>query len=142
MLKFIQQNADWNAEPNAPNPQITKHGPTLSIAFLMHPSSFGWHDEEDVPGLLCFTSCRRWCWDSTNDEGWYAGAGRYARQAPRWGEFYEIIGGERLGDNAIPGSVSSKMPVRHFLFYFRDEVIECYAEAWELRCGEHRRSSS
>lgn len=142
VLKFIQQNTDWNAEPNAPEPQVTRNGSNLNISFLMSPSSFGWDGREDVPGLLRFQSCTRWCWDSTNDEGWHAGAGRFARLAPRWGEFYEVIGGARLGENAIPGRIKNQKPKRHFLFYFRDEVIECHAEAWELSCEEHRRSSS
>jgi hypothetical protein len=142
VLRFIQQNTDWNAEPNAPGPHASMDGPDLNISFLMHWSSFGWDEREDVRGLLRFKSCSRWCWDSTNDEGWYAGAGRFARQAPRWGEFYEITGGERLGENAIPGRIRNQKPKRHFLFYFRDEVIECHAESWELLCEEHRRSSA
>lgn len=141
VLRFIHQNADWNAEPNAPAPQVIKFGPDLDVSFIMHPSSFGWPERDGVRGLLRFRSCSRWCWDSTNDEGWHAGAGRFAAQAPRWGEFYEISGGERLGENAVPGRISSLKPTRHFLFYFRDEVIECHAESWELLCEDHRRSS-
>lgn len=127
VLKFLQQNSDWNADPNAPEPHVSMDGPTLGISFWMHPRSFGWDERQKVRGLLQFHSFKRWCWDSTNDEGWYAGYGCFAGQAPRWGEFYEIVGGEQLGANSIPSPTRAADPVRHFLFYFRDEVIECYA---------------
>ncbi|WP_246650078.1 hypothetical protein [Rhizobium laguerreae] len=41
-----------------------------------------------------FVGCSRWRWDSTNDHEWYKvdGHGRYSGVAPRWGEFYELMG--------------------------------------------------
>lgn len=125
MLQFIQQNTDWGPEPNAPGLEIARDGRDLVLSFAMGPTSFGEDAYWSRPATLRFKGVSRWCWDSTNDEGWFAGAGRYARQAPRWGQFYEVIGDERLGENCIPGRMPDPKPVCHFLFYFRDETIEC-----------------
>jgi hypothetical protein len=141
LLQFIHQNTDWGPEPNAPCVEISRDGGDLVLSFGMGPTSFGEDGSWIGIASLRFRRVSRWCWDSTNDEGWYAGAGRYAGQAPRWGEFYEVIGDARLGENAVPGRIPNPKPVRHFLFYFRDETIECYAESWGLHCGQHRRSS-
>ncbi|WP_292576098.1 hypothetical protein [Mesorhizobium sp.] len=80
---------------------------------------------------LRFGGCSRWRRDATNDHAWFAGDGRYSNQAPKWGEFYEVIGDGRAVDDwevLSPDSPNS----RHFLFYFRDETIEVVARDWSL----------
>jgi hypothetical protein len=133
MTTFIQLNHKWNAEPNAPNPRVVIEDGNVVVSFLMNPFQFPQYGPGDV-GRLRFSSCIRYRLGSTNDEGWYRGQCRFSKIAPRWGEFYEISGDLRLAecpdDWVILGP--PKEPIRHFLFYFRDETFECDASDWKL----------
>jgi len=130
-LSFRKLNEGWNAEPNAPDPRVAVSGCDVLLRFLLNPFRFTCSAEDDV-GVLRFVNSDRFRLGATNDEGWYRGQCRYSKLAPAWGEFYEIIGpGSQLMDPpdwqiAGGGSTSS----RHFLFYFRDETFECFADDW------------
>ena len=133
MTTFRQLNIDWNAEPNAPNPQIAVEGRDVVVSFLMNPFKFPQFSAEDV-GKLRFVSCQRYGLGATNDEGWYRGQCRFSKTAPRWGEFYEVGGDLRLDE--CPGSWVeiglAQYVLRHFLFYFRDQTFECDALDWRF----------
>ena len=125
---FVHLNPDWNAEPDAPFVRVSVDGDEVRVSFLLNPYAYDAEDGE--VGILTFRSCRRWRRDTTNDEGWYAGRGRFAGVAPAWGEFYEIVGApeqDALAWESAPGSGQ-----RRFLFYFRDEAFECEAMDWVL----------
>lgn len=136
-LTFIHLNTNWNAEPNAPTIKVEANGSILRVCFDMNP--YVYEAEKDEVGLLTFDGCSRWRWDETNDHAWYQGQGRFARQAPKWGEFYEVIGDDpsinRLDWEVVAPDAKR---ARHFIFYFRDEAIECVAGGWKLEreCGE------
>ncbi len=59
---------------------------------------------------------------------------RFSREAPAWGEFYEVLGDRKLeqcpSDWQRVGE--SREPGRHFLFYLRDGTFECEADDWTL----------
>jgi hypothetical protein len=130
-LTFLHLNPDWNAEPNAPMLRVGVEGPTVTLSFYLN--SYAYEATEGETGQLLFKGCSRWRWDFTNDEGWYSGEGRFSREAPKWGEFYEIIGHESPIDDLDWEVISEDYPgARHFLFYFRDDTIECVAEDWAL----------
>lgn len=130
--RFVRLNLDWNADPNAPEPEVSVSGQTVSVSFHI---SWGWGTKDSPPedARLTFYDCRKWRLGGTNDEGWFRGQCRYSRIAPQWGEFYELIGEDTLMppidwrylDPAGSGD-------RHFLFYFRDNTFECVASRWEL----------
>lgn len=110
------------------------NGSVLTLSFLPNPRAHA--AKQWQRSVLTFEDCDKWRLGPTNDEGWYAGQCRYSRIAPRWGEFYEIIGTDDLKDlpddwivPAVRGNGS-----RHFLFYFRDETFECLASNWA--CSE------
>jgi hypothetical protein len=130
--KFVQLNNGWNAEPNAPYPRITVNGSQVTVEFLLNP--FLYEAEEDERGLLAFSGCSKWRLGSTNDEGWYRGQCRYSGIAPKWGEFYEITGADALAHSPVDWNAtkSASQGSRHFLFYFRDETFECFANDWAL----------
>lgn len=132
---FIHLNLDWNAEPNAPELRIEAKGSTVRLSFYLN--SFAYEAVEGEVGVLTFHECSRWRWDATNDHAWFAGEGRYAGVAPSWGEFYEVLGDEPLieGQDWEVISTGSERD-RHFLFYFRDETIECMASNWTLERRE------
>ncbi|AYV48777.1 hypothetical protein CFHF_17515 [Caulobacter flavus] len=127
--RFVHLNPDWNAEPNAPCVHLVAESDTVSVSFLLNPHAYDAEDGE--VGKLTFPSCRRWRLDATNDEGWFAGRGRFAGVAPAWGEFYEIVGDDPTMD-ALDWEPADGSGSRHFLFYFRDEAFECLAGDWTL----------
>jgi hypothetical protein len=136
-LTFRRLNPDWSAEPNAPSLNLQVHGDEVVLSFYLNP--FAYEAGEEEVGILHFHGCSRWRWDPTNDHAWYAGKGRFSGQAPEWGEFYEIIGDDASMNDLdweVLGADTSTS--RHFLFYFRDEAIECVASGWSLERGTQK----
>jgi hypothetical protein len=131
-LQFTQQNHGWNAEPNVATPQLTVDGGDLLLAFPLNHFAFEIFGRGDL-GILRFVDCSKFRTDGTNDEAWYRGICRYSRLAPAWGEFYEISGDDptiaRIDDWV---SIHSSLGDRHFLFYFRDNLFECFARQWRF----------
>jgi hypothetical protein len=130
-LQFVHLNEDWNAHPNAPSVSVQFYSTTAELEFLLNPWKFEANAGEIA--AIRFSNCSRWNWDATNDHTWFSGEGRYAKQAPKWGEFYEVVGEEILG-GAIDWEILSADVVnaRHFLFYFRDETLEFIATDWSM----------
>ncbi|AZN99244.1 hypothetical protein EJ066_20095 [Mesorhizobium sp. M9A.F.Ca.ET.002.03.1.2] len=130
-LSFRHLNLDWNAEPNAPDVELTVEGNTVQLTFRLNP--WAYDASKGEKGTLRFIGCSRWRWDSTNDHAWFAGEGLYAGNAPKWGEFYEVIGDSRPTSEHDWEVLSPDGPKsRQFLFYFRDEAIEVISEDWSL----------
>jgi hypothetical protein len=131
--EFAKLNVDWNAEPNAPNPQVQVWERDVVLSFLLNPFVFRQFKEEDV-GQLRFRNCWRYRLGSVNDEGWYRGQCRFSKLAPAWGEFYEVRGDlllKQCPNDWIEIGAGIEEP-KHFLFYFRDEEFECDAESWSF----------
>jgi len=129
---FVKLNHDWNAEPNDPDEEVSVHGDTVRLSFLLNP--WAYEAQEGQRGRLTFTGSERWRLGPTNDEGWLKGDCRYSASAPEWGEFYEISGLDPLRNQPtdwrdVP---SDKPGKRHFLFYLRDNTFECVADDWSL----------
>ena len=130
-LSFQHLNLDWNAEPNAPYVNLVVDGGTARLSFLLNP--WAYEAQEGEVGTVSFVGCSRFRWDATNDHAWFAGKGRYSGQAPKWGEFYEVIGDSRAVSEPDWDVLSPDSPnSRHFLFYFRDDTIELVAQDWSL----------
>lgn len=153
MLKFVklQLGQGWVADANAPEPQVSVEASSANVRFRSYrvvddkkptgirralalfskPSS----KFEETWGTLRFAGCSRWRWDSTNDHEWYKtdGHGRYSGVAPRWGEFYELIGPDPDRDAVSWEKIGADTATaRHFLYYFRDETLEFMAEDWSF----------
>jgi hypothetical protein len=135
---FKQLNYGWNAEPNSPQPVVEVEGSTVRLSFFLNPFQFE-AGEEEVAQLI-FTGARQWRLGATNDEGWYLGQCRYTGIAPKWGEFYEIVGDDPLRSEPLGWmrTVTGAWDGRHFLFYLRDETFECIADDWSLQRGLSR----
>jgi hypothetical protein len=132
-VSFEQLNHGWNAEPNAPDPTVKQSGPDLLLRFAVNPFRFKEFNEEDV-GVLRFYNCARYRLGPTNDEGWYRGKCRYSGSAPAWGEFYELSGDDPHLDEPHDWVIINRgsNPLRHFLFYLRDDTFECIASDWSF----------
>jgi hypothetical protein len=130
-LTFLRLNTDWNADPNAPDLKVACEGSTVTLSFHLNPYAYTASEEEI--GYLVFNGCSRWRRDKTDDDAWYSGRGRFSTEAPKWGEFYEIIGHDPSVDDFEWEVISTDDGGdHHFLFYFRDQAIECMAEGWAL----------
>lgn len=130
-LQFAHLNPDWNANPNAPSIELHFRDGVAELTFLLNGWAYEARDGESA--TIRFANCSRWNWDATNDHAWFAGEGCYAKQAPKWGEFYEVEGEAKLGGNVDWECISADLPnARHFLFYFRDETLEFMATDWSL----------
>jgi len=130
-LTFLHLNPDWNAEPNAPHLKVAVEGSTVVLSFYLNP--FAYEATEGEIGRVVFKGCSRWRWDTTNDEAWSSGKGRFSREAPKWGEFYEIVGEDvSVEDQEWEVISQNDAKRRHFLFFFRDDAIECIADDWAL----------
>jgi hypothetical protein len=133
-LGFIQLNEDLEAAPNAPSLDVKFSGRTAELRFLLNPGRQKSSSREAA--TIRFTNCSRWNWDATNDHAWFSGKGRYAKQTPKWGEFYEVVGKEKLG-GCVDWEVMNVDPegARLFLFYFRDETLEFIDTDWSIARG-------
>lgn len=129
---FLKLNETWNAEPNAPAPEVREDGSEVMLGFDLNP--WAYEAIEGERGLLTFLGCSEWRLGSTNDEGWYRGQCRHSGFAPSWGEFYEIVGRDPLARLPTDWKTISKLNAgkRHFLFYLRDQTFECFADEWSF----------
>jgi hypothetical protein len=133
--QFTQLNVGFDAEPNAPEPEIRVEGSRLTLTFFLKHWSGSDFREYDR-GELTFAECWRFRLGPTDDEGWDRGLCRFSRIAPEWGMFYEIAGDLRLERVALDWKVldvEHAKGSRHYLFYFRDETFECDAGSWSFR---------
>ena len=131
---FVQLNHGWNAEPNAPFPEVQLAGDSVVLRFLANPFQFPAFVQGQVL-RLAFHGVWRYGFSSVNDEGWFLGQCRFSGIAPSWGEFYELSGDLKLDQCEVEWQYVCEGPpsaARHFLFYFRDETFECDAASWEL----------
>ncbi len=132
---FVQLNQGWNADPNAPLPEVQVDGSSLRLRFGLN--HFAYAAVAGEVGQLTFQGCTAWRLGWENDHAWYAGQCRYSRIAPKWGEFYELIGPDdlRLQPDDWTRLAPSSQGERHFLFYLRDDLFECFASDWSFQRG-------
>lgn len=136
MTDFTQLNLGWNADPNAPLPQVSVEGCDVMVQFRVNAFQFPQFTEGDS-ATLRFRGCGRFRFGATNDEGWYMGQCRFSDSAPAWGNFYEVTGDAVLllkpDDWRLAQDSQNDSGKRHYLFYFKDETFECTAEGWDVR---------
>lgn len=131
VITFHQINAGWNADPNAPLPRVSVSGRDIILDFLINPFKFPEFEEEETAQLR-FENAQLYRLGSTNDEGWLRGQCRYSDVAPAWGEFYEISGDDNSAHLPRDWVELQGTGSRHFLFYFRDETFECFADQCKI----------
>ena len=130
--QFVQLNYDWNAEPDSPHERVDEAADRIDLSFVVNSTAFAGYQRAQR-AVLRFHGCTRWRFGSVNDQSWARGQCRFSQLAPRWGEFYEILGEVLL--ELCPDDwhiLSSRKSHRHFLFYFRDCEFECSADNYEF----------
>jgi len=134
-MNFTKLNTSYDAEPNAPDPEVTVHGSEVSVYFYLNP--FIWDDvEEEDKAVLVFHDVYKYAVTSLNDEGWYLGQCRFSQELP-WGNFYLLDGSNWQsdfpdGEQVIDTALANELELQHYLFYFRDETFECVANSYEF----------
>ena len=135
LTEFRQLNTGWGADPNCPEEKVVTHNDSLVLEFTLNHFVFP-DVREGQRAHIEFRRASRYRLGPTNDEGFYTGKCRFSRCAPRWGEFYELVGDARLEEcpnDWLPVLGVPTSFVRHFLFYLRDATFECEAESFEFK---------
>lgn len=129
--EFVQQNHDWNADPNAPEPSVIEDGSDILLKFELNSYIFPQFQMFDL-GILRFINCTRFRIGAVNGDGWYMGQCRFSDLAPSWGEFFMVRANKNLLDEPNDWILrgAEKQDLNHYLFYFRDETFECSSENW------------
>jgi hypothetical protein len=81
---FRPLNPDWNADPDAPEPEVKVLGADIRLRFVVDYIFDGPNVLREY-GVLRFSGCHKYRLGSTNDEGWYRGQCRFSRLAPQVG---------------------------------------------------------
>jgi len=77
---------DWNADPNAPEVQLTVDGTSVTLDFFVNYFIYDKFKEGDR-AKLTFYNCHKYSFNSMNDEGYYIGQYRYKYTDLPWGSF-------------------------------------------------------
>jgi hypothetical protein len=134
-MDYKRLNIGWKAEPNAPDVWVEVKEDELRVEFYLNPFVFD-NVEEGDKGELTFKNCFKFSFNSCNEEGYYLGQYRYKNDTLPWGEFYELFHdweSDFHNDFKILNSELDKHTLRHFLFFFRDNTLECIAKDFEFR---------
>ena len=70
-ISFEQLNLDWNAEPNAPEVEISVCDNKVTVEFFLNAFKYKQFSEEDR-AKLTFYNCHRYRFGAPNDEGFYS----------------------------------------------------------------------
>lgn len=130
---FEQLNIGWNAEPNAPELNISVNGTDVVIEFYLNTFEYEGFSEEDK-AKITFHNCYQYRDGEPNDEGFYCyNQSRYKKYGVKWGEFY-LVHCSDWREN-FPDSIKigeERENLQHYLFYFKDETFECVASSYEI----------
>lgn len=129
-MKYIKLNKNWNAEPNAPNPVISRTDEGIALTFLLNSMVYQ-HIDDDDKGTLTFFDVYAYRLGVTDNEGYDHGQFRFKKEQLPWGEFYELIDSKWKNDfpedKVILDDSINKNKLRHFIFFLRDKTFECLA---------------
>lgn len=137
-MEFIKLNNGWDAEPNAPMPEIKidKATSKLTLSFYLNAFIHDDVDEDDI-GILEFSNCYKYRLGSTDNDGFYWGKCRFSNTGIVWGDFYKMVNTDWRSDfpkdeKVIDSKLKDIQDLCHYLFYFRDNTFECIATSYNF----------
>lgn len=139
-MKYIKLNKNWNAEPNTPEPKISTTEGEIVLSFFLNPFVFE-HIDKDEIGRLEFNNVYAYRFDPTNDQEYRRGQFRFLNDQLPWGEFYELKDSKWdlnfPDDKIVLNDKINKKEIRHFIFFFRDNIFECLATDYQFIYDNH-----
>lgn len=132
-ITFEHLNVGWNADPNAPDLNITVNDSDVIIEFYLDAFTYERFSEGDK-AKITFCNCFHYRHGIPNDEGFFCyGQSRYKKYGVKWGEFYLVHNSDwkqNFPDPIRVGTIDDRQ--QHYLFYFRDETFECIASSYTI----------
>ncbi|RKN80274.1 hypothetical protein [Ulvibacterium marinum] len=132
---YIKLNLEYDAEPNAPSPEISINDSTLNLKFLLNP--FLWDNvEDDEQAELLFYNAIKYRLGGPGSDN-FKDYRYYDEGIDNYG-FYQIKRSDWKKDFPIDEKIISKNPIgkkdnfKHYVFFFRDNTFECVAEDFKF----------
>ncbi|WP_421813555.1 hypothetical protein [Flagellimonas sp.] len=141
MPTYIKLNLDFDAEPNAPGPEILINDSTLILKFLLNP--FLWENvKDDEQAELHFIDTLKYRLGGPGSDN-FKDFRYYDKDIDNYG-FYQINDSNWMRDFPSDEKVVSKVGYssfksnyKHYVFFFRDNTFECVAEGFKfVRTGK------
>ena len=133
-MNYIRLSTDWNAEPNAPEVKIYIKEDQVSLEFYLNYFVFENFREGDK-AIVRFNKCHKYSFNGMNDEGYCRRQYRYTADQLPWGEFYEILTNWEVDfphDHQVISTNINPQQQHHYLFFFKDNCLECVAENYDV----------
>lgn len=132
-MKFNKLNKNWNAASDSPNPEVSNIEEGISLSFFLNAIDYD-HIDEEEKGSINFFGLHKYSIVSVDEEEYSSGQFRFKKEQLPWGMFYELPNSKwqnNFPDDAIiiDNSVNKK-GLRHFIFFFKDEIFECLASEY------------
>ena len=130
---------DWNADPNAPDVQLTVDTNCVTLEFYLNYFLFEKFSEGNKAKLI-FNKCYKYAFNGMNDEGYFQGQYRYKDNELPWGEFYKI---ETDWEKDFPliheflNGKNDERKLNHYIFFFKENTFECVAQDFKLEFNLH-----
>lgn len=133
-ISFEKINIGWNADPNAPELNVTVNGADVMIEFYLNAFVYKAFSEGNKASIT-FHNCYLYRCGSPNDEGFFIhNESRYKKYGIDWGEFYLVHKSDWQENFPDPIQVGVfHDDLQHYLFYFRDETFECIASSYSIK---------
>nr|WP_299382190.1 hypothetical protein [Allomuricauda sp.] len=132
---YVKLNFDFDAEPNAPSPDISINDSTLILKFLLNP--FLWDNvEDDEQAELHFYDVLKYRLGGPGSDN-FSDFRYYDEGIDNYG-FYHLKNSYWTKDFPLDEKVVSEEPnsengvFKHYVFFFRDNTFECIAEDFKF----------
>ena len=133
-MKAIKLTVDWNADPNAPELNLSVNSSNVVLDFFVNYFKFEQFKENDKARII-FKNCHKYSLSSINDEGYFSGQHRYKYTDLPFGEFYQLDTNWQIdfpGEYSLLSSIGDAGNLHHYIFLFKENVFECVAESYSV----------
>lgn len=129
-MKYTKLNPNWNADRNAPQPELSTINEGIALSFQLNANDFEYIDEGEM-GKLEFYNVYAYRLATIGHVEYLKGQSRFKNNQLPWGDFYEIKEGkwpkDLPDDRVVLDESIDKNDLRHFIFFLKDHMFECLA---------------
>lgn len=134
-MKYQKLNKNWNAEPLAPELTIAKTENCLELTFSLDSAAYQHIDAGDT-GTHAFVDVYAYRLAAADEAAYKQGQYRFKNEELPWGPFYELVNSQWKkdfpSDKLIVNESAKKDKLRHFIFFFKENVFECLASEYSF----------